>query len=105
MREREIVRPPLPSLHLQPYLAVAGEHEGALDDLLSLRLGVAEMVLTVAVQDLLAFLDGVLGHQISLSIGNFNPGNFSKTFLLTIFPWLILTVFGEQEWFSKTRLG
>ena len=56
--------------HPPPYLAVAGEHEGAVDDLLSVRLGVAEMMLTVAVQDLLSFLYGVFGHQIGLSDRN-----------------------------------
>ena len=56
--------------HPPPYLAVAGEHEGAADDLLSVRLGVAEMVLAVAVQDLLSFLYAVFGHQVGLSVRN-----------------------------------
>ena len=51
-------------------LAVTGEHEGAGDDLLSVRLGVAEMVLAVAVQDLLSFLYAVFGHQVGLSVRN-----------------------------------
>ena len=81
------------SLQLQPYLALAGEHEGALDDLLSVHLGVAEMVLAVAVQDLLSLLDGVFGHQIGLSVLQVVKFEIGKHFSLQSSPrlsWLCL---------------
>ena len=49
-------------------LALALEHEGAADGLLSVRLAVTEVMWSVAVQDLLSLLDGVLRHQIGLRV-------------------------------------
>ena len=55
---------PLPITHL----ALAVEHEGGADDLLSVDLAMTQVMLAVAVEDLLSFLDGVLGHEVGLKI-------------------------------------
>ena len=48
------------------YRTLAVKHEGGGDDLLPVLPGAAEVVLTVAVVDLLPGPDGVLSHEISL---------------------------------------
>ena len=48
------------------YRALAVKHEGCGDDLLPVLPGAAEMVLAVAVKDLLPRLDSVLSHEIGL---------------------------------------
>ena len=47
---------------------MAVEHEGGADDLLSVDLAMTQVMLAVAVEDLLSFLDGVLGHEVGLKI-------------------------------------
>ena len=48
------------------YRTLALEHECIGDELLSVRLGVAEVVGAVAVEHLLPLLDGVLGDEVGL---------------------------------------
>ena len=51
---------------LDAYRTLALEHECIGDELLSVRLGVAEVVGAVAVEHLLPLLDGVLGDEVGL---------------------------------------
>ena len=46
------------------------KHEGGVDDLLSVHLAMTQVMLAVAVKDLLSLLDGVLGHQVGLKVIN-----------------------------------